>query len=493
MTQKVVFVLINIGPRTSSSIASVVGNVQLLGYPVAAITINSYIPACTISSTSIGVFTDARNIYLPSSGSVIDGFYLFFPPGAATPFQYSSFTPTSIEAQWLLACIDDTETLTVLIKFTIVSNTGYVCTIGISDYSGIASFDSASISSAYASGNKDLTIATSSTAGDFDVSVLEVSYMPTSAPSLAPINKPTVRPSCKPSANPTTAIPSLNPSPTPSNLPTTQTPSSNPSPVPTQHPTANPSCSPSSNPSPVPTEYPTPYPSLNPTNNPSPHPTQNPTTNPSCSPSPAPSENPTPYPSPNPTNNPSPIPSENPTQIPSPNFLSIFGGLSVNSSVDLAQAVISIEPFDKKLDKLSMNNHHASGNGFSSLVSGGSLIISNVNNKHVHISEWNAAINMPSYKLNVDEMSPKACANYINGLHKRIFYIQIIDRYGRRSNVFEKHLKVETAIFIVTNANSMKITNGDPYYVKLDVSAENFLPSRLNLTALLKRNLNEDT
>lgn len=76
----------------------------------------------------------------------------------------------------------------------------------------------------------------------------------------------------------------------------------------------------------------------------------------------------------------------------------------MNSSVHIAQVVVWMEPYDERLDKLSMNNQHYldNNNGFSSAVSGGSLIITEVNNNHVPLSDWNNAINIPSYKLHVD-------------------------------------------------------------------------------------------
>lgn len=52
----------------------------------------------------------------------------------------------------------------------------------------------------------------------------------------------------------------------------------------------------------------------------------------------------------------------------------------------------------------------------------------------------------------VQFLSPKACYKFTDGQYPRTLYMQIIDRYGRQSNIISRNLVVETCEYTCSTA-----------------------------------------
>ncbi len=83
----------------------------------------------------------------------------------------------------------------------------------------------------------------------------------------------------------------------------------------------------------------------------------------------------------------------------------IFYGLSVTSKVYLDRVMVSITPYDSELDQLSIlgdNSDQPLQIVGKVSINEGTLVISNPGTQQLTAADWNAVINYPAYRLNMD-------------------------------------------------------------------------------------------
>eukprot|EP01038_Epipyxis_sp_PR26KG_P003954 gene3954-5671_t len=83
-------------------------------------------------------------------------------------------------------------------------------------------------------------------------------------------------------------------------------------------------------------------------------------------------------------------------------FASIFGGLSLNTTVEIQRAVVWMDPFEKSRDDLSLLRNDYVHNIIADEATEGKYNIMSVNEKRLSKSDWNEIINMPTYRLNIE-------------------------------------------------------------------------------------------
>jgi len=72
-------------------------------------------------------------------------------------------------------------------------------------------------------------------------------------------------------------------------------------------------------------------------------------------------------------------------------------------------------------------------------------------------------------------LSPKACYRFTDGLYNPMIHLQVIDRYGRASNVVSKKLVVTTAILLYASDMPVVIDNGVAF-TSLSIQQNTFDP-----------------
>lgn len=87
----------------------------------------------------------------------------------------------------------------------------------------------------------------------------------------------------------------------------------------------------------------------------------------------------------------------------------MWAALSINSSVYMSKAVVTLSPFNRFLDELSMKlpgkKYSFQIVGGKSMVKGkstGVMEITNPGKLQLSASDWNEIINYPAYRLNLD-------------------------------------------------------------------------------------------
>jgi hypothetical protein len=321
------------------------------------------------------------------------------------------------------------------------------------------------------------------------------SRQPSGQPSSKPSGQPSVQPSRQPSGQPST-VPSSQPSTQPSSNPTN--PTGQPSSLPTMQPSTQPTCNPTN-----PTGQPSTQPSMQPSSQPSSQPT-NPTGQPTSKPS-----IPTGQPSTQPTTVPTTVPTQQPTSNPSGNKLDppklhdtdsynrtfqchpqhvlsvisptepIFPTASVNGSLVMQRAHLTISPFDPDIDTLLMT-----GNGFERnllpqfnrttgifelLHKGGDKVVLNTKFDTVNTNLfWSALLRTLSYKLSPENGPPNPCIFYEKNHFTRTFTLQVFDAQDRATAIIKRRFVLKTALFMYTDAVPVFISDvGSPKSVIL--------------------------
>jgi hypothetical protein len=87
----------------------------------------------------------------------------------------------------------------------------------------------------------------------------------------------------------------------------------------------------------------------------------------------------------------------------SPNeFLRVFFGLTVDSTVFMDKARIWMEPFDPKIDQLGMDGGDYKHNLVGNATKTGSLEIVQPGGPELTKKDWDDVINMVTYKMNIN-------------------------------------------------------------------------------------------
>lgn len=154
----------------------------------------------------------------------------------------------------------------------------------------------------------------------------------------------------------------------------------------------------------------------------------------------------------------------------------IFGGLSIESKVYIKALVITVTPYNADYDEVALKLEKADFSRFGILTTGievkkgeggvdsGVLTYNNPGIVANLASDWNRFLNLVIYRLNLDELSPVACDDFIHrqGYHRKVS-LYVLDRYNRRSNIVSRNVDFKTAGFVFSNAKPVKINNRQSY------------------------------
>jgi len=146
-------------------------------------------------------------------------------------------------------------------------------------------------------------------------------------------------------------------------------------------------------------------------------------------------------------------------------FQRIFYGLTLNSTVFADIVRLTVSPYVRGQDLLSViQNDYAKKIKANFSESTGTMdLVHEGGGADLTKDDWDNVLNFPTYKLQINNNNPRACARYTKGLYPRTFSLQMIDRYGRLSNVVTRELIVKTAIIMYTSTKPVRNTNGATY------------------------------
>eukprot|EP00597_Dinobryon_sp_UTEXLB2267_P015701 CAMPEP_0170107346 /NCGR_PEP_ID=MMETSP0020_2-20130122/5921_1 /TAXON_ID=98059 /ORGANISM="Dinobryon sp., Strain UTEXLB2267" /LENGTH=174 /DNA_ID=CAMNT_0010331859 /DNA_START=1279 /DNA_END=1803 /DNA_ORIENTATION=+ len=137
----------------------------------------------------------------------------------------------------------------------------------------------------------------------------------------------------------------------------------------------------------------------------------------------------------------------------------MFVGLAINSSVHMKQALFWITPYVAFRDKLSMIGNDYKNDIVANVSKNGVMSINYVGTAAFGLKDWNNVINMPAYKLSIEDLQPQSCWDFVEGKYLRTVHLQVIDRYGRVSNTVKRKILIKTSVIMYTNAKPVKISN----------------------------------
>jgi hypothetical protein len=87
----------------------------------------------------------------------------------------------------------------------------------------------------------------------------------------------------------------------------------------------------------------------------------------------------------------------------SPNeFLQVFFGLSVESTVFMEKARIWLDPFDPNIDQLGMNGGDYKNSLVGNATKTGVLEIVQAGGPQLTKKDWDTVINLPTYRMNIN-------------------------------------------------------------------------------------------
>ena len=151
----------------------------------------------------------------------------------------------------------------------------------------------------------------------------------------------------------------------------------------------------------------------------------------------------------------------------------IFGGLSLDSRVYIKTMVVTMSPYDPRFDEIGLKvDKNALGDlQITSIglqekmidgVRSGVLEYFNSGTVATLASDWDRFLNLVTYRLNLDTLTPSACDYFVENQYKRQLRVHVVDRYGRISNTVFRYLDFKTAALIFTNEKTVKINNDQP-------------------------------
>jgi len=140
-------------------------------------------------------------------------------------------------------------------------------------------------------------------------------------------------------------------------------------------------------------------------------------------------------------------------------FKYVFAGLAINSTVHMKQALFWITPYNAFRDKLSMRGNDYDKDIVANVSDKGVMSINYVGTAAFGKHDWDKVINMPAYKLAIEDLRPHSCWDFVDGKYLRTVHLQVIDRYGRASNIVTRKVLIKTSVLMYTNAKPVKISN----------------------------------
>jgi len=145
-------------------------------------------------------------------------------------------------------------------------------------------------------------------------------------------------------------------------------------------------------------------------------------------------------------------------------FTRIFFGVTLQSRVYADMVQVSISPYTRGQDVLSINKndyrHNIKGN-FSENT--GILHMIHEGGGDLTKDDWGTILSYPTYKLNINNFNPRSCSAFTKGRYTPTITMQMIDRYGRPSNAVSRKLNVKTAVLVYTADRPVKVTNRAAY------------------------------
>jgi len=147
---------------------------------------------------------------------------------------------------------------------------------------------------------------------------------------------------------------------------------------------------------------------------------------------------------------------------------------------------VTVTPYIQGQDILSVlendNDRYIKAN-FS--AESGALTFTNVGGLDLTKDDWDRVLNFPTYQLYINNFSPRSCSSFTHGRYTRKFTIQMVDRYGRRSNVVTRNMKVKTAVLMYTSARPVTVTNAAAF-TSLEIKQNSLDPlyDLINATAV---------
>jgi len=186
----------------------------------------------------------------------------------------------------------------------------------------------------------------------------------------------------------------------------------------------------------------------------------------------------------------------------------IFGGVFLSHATNLAQVRAWVVNYDASADGLSLLPEFVNevlltyGIELNTTVPGvltlkgpnrpglaqeffGSPI--NYNTSYVSNDVWAPLLQMLAYRILPDAYD---CDDYVGTTKK--FGLQVVDRHGRKSNVFYANMVIATASVLFTNVDPVSVTDdisGDMLVGAGDLTKINFGPLRLGLNISWDGNL----
>jgi len=125
---------------------------------------------------------------------------------------------------------------------------------------------------------------------------------------------------------------------------------------------------------------------------------------------------------------------------------------------DLVQ--VSVTPYTRGQDQLSLIRNDYKNNikgNFS--VETGVLQMIHEGGADLTKDDWDDILNLPAYKLNIDNYNPRSCSRFTKGKYSVTINMQMIDRYGRPSNIVSRKLVVKTAVLVYSSEMPVVVTN----------------------------------